>query len=190
MGVAPGPPTPTWITPLSVDRYWISFEIGEQTYDRLHRATDLLRHAVPDGNVGEVFDRALGSLLGDLERSKFGVTDAPRGDCGAALDSRYIAAWVRRRVWKRDDGRCAFTGTHGRCTETAFLEFHHIKPYACGGRSTVDNIELRCRAHNQRESELFFGLPTHNIVRESSAGYGNRESNRLDGQANQHCVPN
>ena len=170
--LAPAGPTPTWISPLSADRFWISFEIGEQTYDRLQRATDLLRHAVPDGNVGEVFDRAPASLLRDLERSKFGATAGPRGDCSTSADSRYIAAWVRRRVWKRDGGRCAFVGTHGRCTETAFLEFHHIKPFACGGRSTVDNIELRCSAHNQREAELFFGLPTHNMVREASASYG------------------
>jgi len=154
----PEQPIPSWITPLSEDRFWISFEIGDQTYERLQRAIALLRHAVPDGNVGDVFDRALDSLLRNLERSKFGATDAPRGD--------------RRRVWKRDGGRCAFVGTHGRCTETAFLEFHHIKPFARGGTSTIDNIELRCRAHNQREAELFFGMGMPGMVRERVDSYG------------------
>lgn len=169
---APEQPIPSWITPLSDDRFWISFEIGDQTYERLQRATDLLRHAVPDGNLGRVFDRALISLLRDLERSKFGATDAPRGDFVSESDSRYIAASVRRRVWKRDGGRCAFVGTHGRCTETAFLEFHHIKPFACGGTSTLDNIELRCRAHNQREAELFFEMAMPGVVRERSDCFG------------------
>ena len=41
--------------------------------------------------------------------------------------------------------------------ETAFLEFHHVVPYADGGAATVANIELRCRAHNQYEASLFFG---------------------------------
>ena len=36
------------------------------------------------------------------------------------------------------------------------LEFHHRIPYARGGPSTLENIELRCRAHNQYE-ELPFG---------------------------------
>ena len=31
----------------------------------------------------------------------------------------------------------------GRCTERAFLEFHHVEPYVAGGGATVDNIQLR-----------------------------------------------
>ena len=116
LGVAPGP-APTWITPLSADRFWISFEIGEQTYDRPQRATDLLRHAVPDGSVGEIFDRGLISLLRDLERTRFAAAERPLGDRVTESNSRYIAASVRQRVWKRDRGRCAFVGTHGRCTD-------------------------------------------------------------------------
>lgn len=162
---------PARITPLSANRYWVSFEIEGHTYDRLQRATDLLRHAVPDGNVTKVFDRALVSLLRDLERAKCGATDAPRGNCSASPETRYISAWVRRSVWRRDGGRCAFVGTKGRCTETAFLEFPHVKPFAHGGKSTIDNIELRCRAHNQREAELL-GMAIPGVVRERAAMYG------------------
>ncbi|MGH2406229.1 MAG: HNH endonuclease [bacterium] len=42
-------------------------------------------------------------------------------------------------------------------TDEGFLEFHHVVPYARGGRSTVDNIELRCRTHNAYEAERLFG---------------------------------
>ena len=163
---------PTSITPISADRFRISFEIGEQTCSRLQRVTDLLRHAVPDEDVGEVFDRALKSLLKDLERSKFGAIDKPCDNDFSATQSRYIPAIVRRKVWQRDGGRCAFRGTDGRCTETAFLEFHHILPFALGGKSTLENIELRCRAHNQREAELFFGSAMPSVVREGTLIYG------------------
>jgi hypothetical protein len=44
-----------------------------------------------------------------------------------------------------------------RCGERAFVEFHHIRPYAAGGPCTVDNIELRCRAHNVYEADAFYG---------------------------------
>jgi hypothetical protein len=37
------------------------------------------------------------------------------------------------------------------------LEFDHIEPVARGGTSTVDNLRLRCRAHNQYEAERIFG---------------------------------
>ena len=71
--------------------------------------------------------------------------------------SRHIPAAVRREVWTRDEGRCAFIGHHGRCTEIARLEFHHVMPHAVGGPATAENIALRCRAHNAHEARLFFG---------------------------------
>jgi 5-methylcytosine-specific restriction endonuclease McrA len=37
------------------------------------------------------------------------------------------------------------------------LEFHHVVPFADGGKATVENIELRCRSHNQYEAERWFG---------------------------------
>ena len=38
-----------------------------------------------------------------------------------------------------------------------FLEFHHLQPYGARGKPTVDNISLRCRAHNAYEAEVFYG---------------------------------
>jgi 5-methylcytosine-specific restriction endonuclease McrA len=64
---------------------------------------------------------------------------------------------VKRAVWRRDEGRCAYIGREGRCTERGFLEYHHVLPYAAGGAATTANIELRCRAHNAYEASLFFG---------------------------------
>ena len=77
-----------------------------------------------------------------------------------------MVAAVRRRVWTRDEGRCAFVGTHGRCTEHGFLEFHHVVPYAAGGKAAADNIELRCRAHNQYEADKYFTGRSQPVVRE------------------------
>ena len=37
------------------------------------------------------------------------------------------------------------------------MEFHHLDPYALGGETTVDNIALRCRRHNDYEGRLYFG---------------------------------
>jgi len=63
------------------------------------------------------------------------------------------------RRWTRDEGRCAFAGAEGRCPETGFLEFHHVVPFAAGGATTIENLQLRCRSHNAHEAELFFGSP-------------------------------
>ena len=80
--------------------------------------------------------------------------------------SRHIPAAVKREVWKRDGGQCAFVGGSERCTERGFLEFHHVKPYADGGATSIENLELRCRAHNMYEAELYFGSRLPLLARE------------------------
>src|SRR5439155_3269574 len=91
--------------------------------------------------------RALTALLEDLTKKKFAVTDHPHASQAPAPGSRHIPAEVKRKVWIRDGGRCAFVSAGGRrCGERGFLEFHHVEPYAVGGEATVENISLRCRA--------------------------------------------
>jgi hypothetical protein len=154
----PAPARRPVVSPLAPDRYEIRFTASAQTRDKLRQAQDLLRHAVPTGDLAEVFDRALTALLADLARKKFAATERPRASRGTAPGSRDVAARVRRAAGLRDRGACAFVSKSGRrCNGTAFLEFHHIEPYGVGGEATVDNIELRCAAHNRYEGELFYG---------------------------------
>jgi hypothetical protein len=146
------------VTPLSPDRYRVQITIGGDTLEKLRLAQDLLRHAVPSGDEAVILDRALTALLADIAQRKFAAVERPRPSSQTAPGSRHIPAEVRRRVWLRDVGRCAFVGTGGRrCSERAFLEFHHLKPYALGGDATVENIQLRCRSHNAHEARLYFG---------------------------------
>ena len=156
---APGlpPPRPAVIAPLASDRFKVQITITRETHDKLRRVQDLLRHQVPNGDPAVVFDRALTLLLQDLERKAPALTNRPRPGRPATRGSRYVPAAVRREVWKRDGGRCAFVGNAGRCPERGFIEFHHVVPFADGGRATVENLQLRCRAHNAYEAEEHFG---------------------------------
>ena len=96
------------------------------------------------------------------------ATSRPRRPRMTKDGSRHIPAHVRRAVWERDGQRCAFAGSCGRCQETRFLELHHVQPYGHQGPATVENISVRCRAHNVYESELVFG-PF--VVRETGENY-------------------
>src|SRR5438445_8698698 len=146
------------VSPLAPDRYEIRFTANAETREKLRLAQDLLRHVIPTGDVAEVIDRALTALLEDLARKKLAATKRPRASHGTAPGSRDIAAKVRRTVWLRDGGRCAFMSKSGRrCNERAFVQFHHVDPHGVGGEATVGNIQLRCRAHNAYEGELFYG---------------------------------
>jgi hypothetical protein len=143
--------------PLSPELYLLQVTLTRETHDKLRRAQALARHTLPLGDVGAILDRALTLLIEDIERRRFASVASPRPSPVEGSGGRHIPAAVRRAVWKRDEGSCAFVGPAGRCGETAFLEFHHVNPYAAGGASTVDNIQLRCRAHNQYEARVFFG---------------------------------
>ncbi len=149
------------VAPLAPQRYRIQLTVDADTIQKLRGAQALLRHQIPDGDLAKILDRALTALLRDLSRQKFASTDRPRPSQSPPADSghgsRHIPAEVRRAVWQRDGGRCGFVGEGGRCAEGSFLEFHHVVPHAAGGPPTVDNIQLRCRAHNAYEADLRLG---------------------------------
>jgi 5-methylcytosine-specific restriction endonuclease McrA len=159
-------PLPT-VTPLAPDRYKIQLTVSRETHDKLRRVQALARHTIPTGDPAEIFDKALTVLLEDLERRRCAVTSSPRRARAVSDGSRYIPAAVKRDVWRRDDGQCAFVGRSGRCGERGFLEFHHVQPHAAGGAATTANIQLRCRAHNVYEASLFFGGEAPDVTREA-----------------------
>ena len=184
--VSAPPPLPTRrpiVEATSPDRYRVQFTIGKESHDKLRRLQALLRREIPDGDPAVIFDRALTMLLEKVEKQKLGARSksakrAPARPIRPGTDnrstgdrpaSRHIPADVQRAASERDRDQCAFVSKDGRrCTERAFLEFHHIRPYALGGQATVDNISLRCRRHNQYEAELVFGPRGTSLVRETS----------------------
>lgn len=145
------------IRPLSQTLYKLQITIGVDAHDKLHEAQALLRHVVPTGDPAIIFSRALDALILQLRKRKFGEVSEPR-EPARPPSGRTIPASVRRTVAARDGRRCAYVGPEGvRCEATSFLEFHHVLPYARGGAATAENIQLRCRAHNQYAADLDFG---------------------------------
>jgi hypothetical protein len=150
----------------SPERYRVQFTIGKESHDKLRRVQALLRREIPDGDPSVIFDRAIALLLERVEKEKLGATTNPRAIrpgtdtqvSGSRPTSRHTPSYIKRSAWQHDGGQCAFVSKDGRrCTERAFLEFHHVRPYALGGPTSVENISLRCRRHNQYEAELVFG---------------------------------
>ena len=167
--IAPEPRSaPAVVAPLSPERYKLQMTISRETHDKLYRAQALLRHVVPNGDLAVIFDRAMTLLVQDLEARKLGRVDRPRGQQAGRSRGRHVPAAVKREVWRRDGGQCAFVGTDGRCGEQNFLEFHHVVPFADGGPTSAANLQLRCRAHNQYEAAMDFGLF---LVREHRRAY-------------------
>src|SRR4051812_24072284 len=148
-------------TPLSPGRYKVEFTAGEVLHGKLAQLQDLLRHQVPDGDLAVVVERAVDLLIDQTLKQRFAQTRAPKARRSAKprAHSRYIPRAVVREVHQRDAGQCTFVSSDGkRCDERGFLELHHHdRPYARGGKATVENLRLVCRAHNALFAERDFG---------------------------------
>lgn len=148
------------VAPLTYERFKLQITIDSETHSVFREVQDLIRHAVPSGDAAIIVSRALRLMRDDLLRKKAAQVARPRlleGRGVPARSTRHIPAHVRRAVWTRDGGQCAFVGSQGRCSERAFLEYHHVRPYADGGLTEARNIELRCQGHNNFEARQFFG---------------------------------
>ena len=147
--------------PLGRERFKIQFTASRALREKLREAQALLRHQLPDGDLAQIFERALTLLVEDARRRKFGQTSRPVARRSAEERrpaSRHIPAEIRRAVTARDQGRCAFVARNGRrCGSRDFIEFHHLEPWARSKRHSVEGIELRCRAHNHHAAVGDYG---------------------------------
>lgn len=116
--------------------------VREDTKERLDKVRCLKAHTCPDND----------SLLTKMcdEVSKLWDPTLIKRHATGSTETRFIPKMVQAEVWRRDRGECT------KCKSTYALELDHIKPYAMGGKSTVDNLRLLCRACNQRQRVTFF----------------------------------
>ncbi len=167
---SPGARPHEWqaIVPVSLERIRIGFDAGVAVMGLINRARQVLRHKYPEGRLEDVMKEALEILLDRKDpqrrltlRPAPVVRDAPPAEPRFLRDrkaGRYIPAWVKRAVWERDCGRCAWRFDDGTlCGSKDWIEYDHVRPFAKGGRSDAPrNIRLLCRAHNQHAGKLEF----------------------------------
>lgn len=93
------------------------------------------------------------------------------GPDGATLDLgrriRYATNRQFHALWRRDRG-CAYPG----CTHRRFLHAHHVRPWALGGPTSVDNLLLLCSTHHAAVHEGAFAITALGRQRFSFHGPG------------------
>jgi 5-methylcytosine-specific restriction endonuclease McrA len=135
---------------------WMDLRIKARK-SKLQYARELASAAFPNGDASLIFDRAIDLFIRHYEKKKFGATARP-GKPRPSRNPRHIPAHMRRAVWESGGGQCAIVGDNGkRCGTREFLEFDHIVPLARGGTTTVENLRLVCRAHNQWAADRALG---------------------------------
>lgn len=161
-GVLSSQPPREWqaVVPLSLERVRIGFDAALILMRLIERAKQILRHKYPEGRLEDVLRDALETLLERKDPQKrLALKNGETGALAPAPEPRFLAAWrggryvparVKRAVWQRDDGRCAWRFDDGTlCGSRDALEFDHFRPFAKGGRSDdARNVRLLCRLHN------------------------------------------
>jgi len=155
------PARPPVVEPLAPTRYQVRFTASAELREKLERLQALMRFSVPDGDLARIIDIAVTEKLQRVETKRFGRTTAPRRDLAGTdttPSSRHIPAAVRRLVYDRDGGRCAYRDKYGRrCAKRHDLEYHHKHPFARGGDHSPANLTLMCSAHNTLVAEQDYG---------------------------------
>ena len=127
--------------------HWIF--VPASTYEKLSRVLELLGPGQSASEPAPIFDRLLDKLLAKLARRVARATPKPRAPRGRrGVSVRHIPPDVRRAVWSRDGGQCAFIGTGGmRCSCTRGIEFDVMTAVEPESPWAVEGVRLLCRVH-------------------------------------------
>ena len=157
------------LVPMSEDRFGVHFTATGEFKRLLEEVRALASHRQPNGDLASLMTRALEVYRQQLLKARYGVGRKARRSnrvgvnqaeivSGLVTRSRHVPAAIAREVYLRDGGRCTFCAANGqRCGTTRFLELDHVTPWAEWGESTLENLRLRCRAHNQHAAREHFG---------------------------------
>jgi hypothetical protein len=145
------------VEPLSAERYRVEFTASAALCAKIEQARELTSHALPNGDLALLFERALDELIERELKRRVGA-GKPRRSVKPRPGSRHVPVSVGRQVWERDGSQCAFVDSHGRrCQERRFLTLEHRHPFSLGGPPTLENLCLLCRAHNAYTARNVFG---------------------------------
>src|SRR5262249_19786183 len=89
------------LAPLSASSWAVQFTATSALCDKIERARELLSHALPGGELGPLFERALDALIERETKRRLG-SGTPRKRRLLKPGSRHVPLDVARLVWQRD----------------------------------------------------------------------------------------
>ncbi len=174
----PLPLIPEKVEPLTRQATYYQFTGNEEFTKNLEELKNLLGFELKDpSSLTELMTKMSELALQALKKKK-GIT-APPQKAGSpeklvapskatppqpqspewpTAHSRYIPRSTKRALFHQKP-RCHYTDpkTKRRCMSQFSLQIEHIHPYAQGGSSSPENLELLCPAHNQLRAIQRYG---------------------------------
>jgi hypothetical protein len=162
--------TPTEkLKPLPEQKTLVQFVASAELMSKLEELKDIFAHQNFEGRMDVLVNQ-----LADIALQKYKPASSPEPAPEVAdpipapgmastqennfpsKRSRYIPANIRRQVLLRDRNGCTYKDPKtGRvCGNKHGLQLDHVFPWSWGGEHSVDNLTLRCGAHNRFRAEL------------------------------------
>jgi len=155
--------------PLTADLSRLHITVSRRFLEKLQAARAALSHSRPSLRAEDILEAGLDLVL-KRDAKRKGLVQKPRKESPSKEDQgeeprkqnppgkSHVPAAVKRQVWTRDGGRCQWPlESGGVCDSTLRVEFDHRVPLALGGASTVDNVWLLCRFHNDLAARRALG---------------------------------
>ena len=127
-------------TRMSTDTTQIAIVLKDETLALMDKAQSLSGKT----DMDDLIQFAMKLVIERVEKTKFKQTVRPKSPPPAAAKSRYVSAYVKREIYKKDQV-CV------KCGSIHNLQYDHRKAYAVGGTSGIENIRMLCFHCNQRE---------------------------------------
>ncbi len=151
----------------TADRYQVLLHVSAETSEnKTHQRCEL--------EYGPALHPETARRIG-CDCSLIGIIEDKKGNpLNIGRKTRAISPSMRRALQTRDGG-CRFPG----CTQTKWVDGHHIHHWAEGGETSLDNLVLLCRFHHHLVHEGGFGVRRN--------GCGDIEFARPDGKRLPRC---
>ena len=168
--------------PLTPENTFYQFTANKKLHKNIERLKNLTSHQNPEGKLETLFEKITEIALEKLDpirredrrakreqkvsrsSGKASGMGPKKAQCrGERINpslstlkvDRYISKKLKDQVWVRDQGRCQYKNrkTGKICGAKALLELDHKYPFSLGGEHSEENLQLRCRAHNQFQAQ-------------------------------------
>lgn len=142
----------TYITPVRVK---VEFSAREELVEKLERAKVVAKAQ----SVEDVLEKALEEYLEHHDPARKAARNVGKAVKKVpATNKRSFPNSIKHAALMKSGNRCEAIGSGGRrCTATDYLEFDHVRPFAMGGRSTLENCRVLCQTHNRLAAEKSYG---------------------------------
>ncbi len=124
----------TFVKRDSINTQRISVTLEDSAISNLNKLKALTKNY----SESEIIQLALKNLIDGITKEK------KKSFKTKSKNARFIPARIKQEAKIKANFICS----HPKCDENHFLEVHHKLPIACGGKSTIDNLQVLCSTHH------------------------------------------